>query len=217
MVLFVPIMGLLSHAVSWHAVFWFMGALGMLLSLLWFWQMRTPDQHPRVNPVELAYLRENGARIDIERAKGETPPPSLSAIGVLLKSRMMLGIYIGQYCITGLQYFFITWFPIYLVKGRGMNILEVGFIAVLPALCGFAGSIVGGVMSDSLLNRRGSVTLARKLPFELGMFFASGLVLCNFTYSIYVIVGLVCLALFGKRLGADRPGGTIGNVCAAPA
>lgn len=199
-VLFVPIMGMLSHALSWHYVFWFMGAIGMLLSLFWFWQMRTPDTHPRVNKAELEYLRENGALIDIESAKRKTLPPKLSSICVLFKSRMMLGIYIGQYCITGLQYFFITWFPIYLVKGRGMNILEVGFIAVLPAICGFIGSILCGVLSDSLLKRRGSVTIARKAPFIVGMALASGLVFCNFTDSIYVIVGLMCLALFGKGL-----------------
>ena len=27
----------------------------------------------------------------------------------------MLGVYLGQYCITTLVYFFLTWFPIYLV------------------------------------------------------------------------------------------------------
>lgn len=199
-VLFVPIMAMLSHALSWHYVFWFMGGIGMLLSLFWFWQMRTPDMHPRVNSAELEYLRENGALIDIESAKGKTVPPKLSAISILFQSRMMLGVYIGQYCITGLQYFFITWFPIYLVKGRGMNILEVGFVAVLPAICGFIGSILCGVLSDGLLKRRGSVTLARKVPFIVGMAFASGLVFCNFTDSIYVIVGLMCLALFGKGL-----------------
>ena len=199
-VLFVPVMGMLSHKLSWHYVFWFMGSLGMLLSLFWFWQMHSPDKHPRVNPQELEYLKDNGALINIESAKGKTPPPKLSAISVLFTNRMMLGIYIGQYCITGLQYFFITWFPIYLVKGRGMNIMEVGFVATLPAICGFAGSILCGVLSDRLLKRTGSVTIARKVPFIIGMALACGLVFCNFTDSIYVIVGLMSLALFGKGL-----------------
>ena len=40
-----------------------------------------------------------------------------STIGVLLVgSRMMIGIYLGQYCINALTYFFITWFPVYLVQ-----------------------------------------------------------------------------------------------------
>ncbi|MBD1554607.1 MFS transporter [Pseudomonas sp. C2L12B] len=198
--LFVPIMGVLGHALSWHYVFWFMGAFGMALSVFWFYVMRTPDKHPRVNAAELDYLKQNGALIDIEAAKNKAPPPSIRAIGVLFKSRMMLGIYLGQYCITALQYFFITWFPIYLVQGRGLNILEVGFVATLPAICGFLGSLLGGSISDAVIRRGGSVTFARKLPFVSGMLLATALVLCNFTDSTYVIVALMCLALFGKGL-----------------
>ena len=29
---------------------------------------------------------------------------------------MMVGIYVAQYCINALTYFFITWFPGYLVQ-----------------------------------------------------------------------------------------------------
>ncbi|MBN3722655.1 MFS transporter [Burkholderia sp. Ac-20379] len=199
-VLFVPVMGALSHALSWHWVFWFMGGFGMLLSLFWLAVMRAPEQHAKVTREELDYLRENGAMIDIEARKGKAVPAPPGAIKVLLKSRMMAGVYLGQYCITALQYFFITWFPIYLVKGRGMDLLHVGFVATLPAICGFVGSVLGGAISDRVLKRGGSVTLARKLPFISGMLLASLLVLCNFTDSTVVVVALMSLALFGKGL-----------------
>ena len=55
----------------------------------------------------------------------------------LLSNRMLIGVYIAQYCITTLTYFFLTWFPVYLVQAKGMSILEAGFVASLPALCGF--------------------------------------------------------------------------------
>ena len=38
---------------------------------------------------------------------------------MLLSKRMLVGIYIGQFCITTLTYFFITWFPVYLAR-RGI-------------------------------------------------------------------------------------------------
>lgn len=57
----------------------------------------------------------------------------------LVGSRMMIGIYLGQYCINALTYFFITWFPVYLVQARGMSILKAGFVASVPAICGFVG------------------------------------------------------------------------------
>ena len=54
---------------------------------------------------------------------------------------MMLGIYLGQFCINALTYFFITWFPVYLVQQRGMSILNAGLSppsrrsAASPAAC----------------------------------------------------------------------------------
>jgi D-galactonate transporter len=199
-VVFVPLMGVLSHGLSWHWVFWVMGGLGMALAVFWFAVMRMPEQHPRISKEELAYLRDNGAMTRSETRKRERMPAPAGALKALLKSRMMAGVYLGQYCITSLQYFFITWFPIYLVKGRGMDLLSVGFVATLPAICGFVGSILGGAISDRVIRRGGSVTLARKIPFVSGMLLATALVLCNFTDSTAVVVALMSLALFGKGL-----------------
>lgn len=50
-----------------------------------------------------------------------------------------------------------------------MSILKVGLVASIPALCGFAGGVLGGVFSDYLIKRGLSLTLARKLPIVLGM------------------------------------------------
>jgi ACS family glucarate transporter-like MFS transporter len=63
---------------------------------------------------------------------------------------MLLGVYIGQYCITTLTYFFLTWFPVYLVQERHMTILKAGFVASLPAVAGFLGGVAGGWLSDRL-------------------------------------------------------------------
>ena len=67
---------------------------------------------------------------------------------------MLLGVYIGQYCITTLTYFFLTWFPVYLVTERHMTILKAGFVAALPAVAGFLGGILGGFVSDRMLKAR---------------------------------------------------------------
>lgn len=56
---------------------------------------------------------------------------------------MMLGVFFGQYFINTITWFFLTWFPIYLVQEKGMSILKVGLVASIPALCGFAGGVLG--------------------------------------------------------------------------
>ncbi|MFJ3483227.1 MFS transporter [Pseudomonas sp. NPDC090202] len=199
---FVPFMGLLVGHVSWESVFWVMGGIGVLLALVWAKTVHMPSQHPRINDLELAYLREGGANVDTVARKAVGQRVRLSDLKIFLSSRQMLGIYVGQYCLTSMQYFFLTWFPIYLVKGRGMNIVDVGFVATLPAIAGFFGGILGGVISDALTKRGYSLSIARKVPFVTGMLLSSCVVLCNYVDSTYAAVAIVTLALFGKGLGA---------------
>lgn len=104
----------------------------------------------------------------------------MGQIKQLIGSRMMIGIYIGQYCINALTYFFITRFPVYLVQARGMSILKAGFVASIPAVCGFVGGVLGGVISDWLMRRTGSLNIARKTPIVLGMLLSMTMLMCNY-------------------------------------
>ncbi|SDV47236.1 MFS transporter [Chitinasiproducens palmae] len=202
-VVFVPLMGLLVHKAGWPSVFYVMGALGLVLAVVWFKVMRNPLAHPRANAAEIDYLRTGGANVNVDAKKTAAKPGiDFSVLGFFLRSRLMVGVYVGQYCLTSLQYFFITWFPIYLVRGRGMNIVEVGFLATLPAIAGFIGGLAGGYLSDLLLRNGRSLSVARKTPFVAGMLLASSLVFCNFVDSPYTVVALMSLAIFGKGLAA---------------
>ncbi|MGF7449081.1 LLM class flavin-dependent oxidoreductase, partial [Klebsiella michiganensis] len=65
---------------------------------------------------------------------------------------MMIGVYIGQFCVTSITWFFLTWFPTYLYQAKGMSILKVGFVASIPAIAWILGQTrrirvgSGGVM-----------------------------------------------------------------------
>jgi MFS transporter, ACS family, glucarate transporter len=114
----------------------------------------------------------------------------------------MLGVYIGQFCINTLTYFFLTWFPIYLVKERGLSIFQAGFVATLPALCGFIGGVLGGVISDAILRKTHSLTLARKIPIIGGMLLSMTIIACNYVDGQALVIGFMALAFFGKGIGA---------------
>ena len=204
-VLFAPIMGWITHALGWQYVFFFMGMLGFILAAVWFKVIHSPKDHPRINKAELDYIESGGALVNMDDKKVATHTNTKvrwADFKLLITNRMLLGIYIGQYCITALTYFFITWFPIYLVKGRGMSIVQVGFVAALPAICGFAGGILGGMLSDYLIKKGYSVTRGRKTPFVLGMILATAVVGCNYVDSPSAVVAIMALAFFGKGLAA---------------
>lgn len=203
-VIFAPIMGWLTHAVGWSHVFFFMGGLGILLSFLWLKVIKNPTEHPSMNRAELEYIEKGGAltNMDHQAAKNKLTISKWDAIKQLLKSRMMMGVYLGQYCINALTYFFITWFPVYLVQERGMSILKAGFIASIPAICGFTGGVLGGIISDYMLRRGYSLTLARKTPIVLGMMLSMSMVICNYVDSEMMVIVVMAAAFFGKGVGA---------------
>jgi ACS family glucarate transporter-like MFS transporter len=158
-----------------------------------------------VSAYELGHIARGGALVDMDRPSKTAatgPAPRRSYIRQLLGNRMLLGIYVAQYCITTMTYFFLTWFPVYLVEQRGMSILRAGIAASLPAICGFAGGVLGGVISDRLLRFGYSLNVARKVPIVAGMLLSTSMILCNGVDSAPVVVGLMALAFFGKGIGS---------------
>lgn len=201
-VLFSPIMGWITHSFGWPPVFWFMGAVGLLFAVAWPRLIHGPREHPSANAGEIAHIERGGGLVDLDRAGTAKAKTSWSILGQLLGCRMLLGIYLGQYCITTLTWFFLTWFPIYLVKERGMSVLQVGFVAALPALCGFIGGIFGGWFSDWLLRRGCSLTVARKTPIVTGLLMSVSMVACNYVSAQWAVIFFMSLAFFGKGVGA---------------
>ena len=204
-VLFAPLMGWLVHTYGWQSVFYVMGGLGVIMAFVWQKTIYGPKNHPRINAAELAYIEQGGGLVDLEGGARVAAAPKVStwpAIKQLLGNRMLLGIYIAQYCITTLTYFFLTWFPVYLVTERHMTILKAGFIAALPAIAGFLGGILGGFVSDRMIKAGYSVSAARKTPIVCGMLLAMSMIVCNYVTADWLVVAMMSLAFFGKGVGA---------------
>ena len=134
--IFAPIFGGLLHRFGWQSCFWFLGALGALLTVLWFTNIYGPKDHPRVSPAEVEMIEAGGGLVNTDaNASAKKNTLTWSTVKMLLSHRMLVGVYIGQYCITTLTWFFLTWFPLYLAQARHMSVLKVGFAAAVPGLC----------------------------------------------------------------------------------
>ncbi len=204
-VLFAPLMGWLVHTYGWQSVYYVMGSLGIVTAIVWTRVIYAPKDHPRISAAELAYIEAGGALVDLDGPRTAARPKQIATwiyIRELLGNRMLLGVYIGQYCITTLTYFFLTWFPVYLVQERHMTILKAGFIAALPAVAGFLGGILGGYVSDRLLKRGYSLSVSRKAPIVFGMLMSMSMIACNYVSTDWLVVGIMSLAFFGKGVGA---------------
>ena len=90
----------------------------------------------------------------------------------------------------------LAWTP------RPLSILQAGFAATLPALCGVLGGILGGIISDAILRKTKSLTLARKIPIVGGMLLSMAIIGCNYVDTDALVIGFMALAFFGKGIGA---------------
>jgi MFS transporter, ACS family, glucarate transporter len=201
--IFAPIFGWLIHTAGWQSCFWFIGALGAVLTIVWFTSIYGPKDHPRISPSEIELIESGGGLVNTDtRAGAKKNTLTWATVKMLLSYRMLVGVYIGQYCITTLTWFFLTWFPLYLSQARHMSVLKVGFAAAVPGLCGGFGGILGGVISDRLLRSGCSLSFARKLPIMAGMGLSMTIIACNYAHSQAMMLFFMSLSFFGKGVGA---------------
>lgn len=195
---FTPLMTWTLHAWGWHYIFFWTGGIGIVLGFFWLKYVREPKNHKGVNQAEMDYIQAGGGLSNLGDTKTQV---NWAQIRALVGNRMMLGVYLGQFCLTTITWFFLTWFPTYLMEAKGMSILKVGLVAAIPAIAGFVGGMVGGIWSDWLLRRGKSLTVARKTPIILGLLLSSSIIVANYVSSEVVVIAVMSLAFFSKGVG----------------
>ena len=80
----------------------------------------------------------------------------------LLTSRVLWFVNGQQFFRAAGYIFYATWFPKYLREVHHVSLPGAGLLASLPLIAVVAGSSLGGILNDVLLERTGSRTIARK-------------------------------------------------------
>ncbi|ANN76073.1 MFS transporter [Bordetella flabilis] len=198
-----PVLAWLQHHYGWHMVFVSTGLIGIVWGVLWFMIYREPRQFRGANEAEIELIRQGGGVVDLERRVTEKKTPFAWAdLGLVMSRRKLWGVYLGQFCLTSTLWFFLTWFPTYLVKYRGMDFIKSGFLASVPFLAAFVGVLCSGVLSDWLIRRGATLGVARKLPIILGLLISTSMIGANYTDSTGWVIFFLALAFFGNGLAS---------------
>ncbi|MFI2103243.1 MFS transporter [Isoptericola sp. NPDC019693] len=198
--LLTPVLTWLQTAFSWHWVFIATGAVGVVWGVVWYVVYREPRQS-RANAAEIAHIADGGGLVDVEaetRAAARGKTFDARDFAHVLRSRKLWGIYIGQFCLTSTMWFFLTWFPTYLVDYRGMDYIQSGFLVSLPYVAALVGVLLSGVVSDALLRSGRSVGFARKAPIITGLLLSTVIIGANFTDSTALVIVFLSVAFFGN-------------------
>ena len=195
-----PVLAAIQVYFGWRGLFIITGLAGIAWGLVWYWAYRNPEEHAGANPAELKYIERGGGIINRQSQDSNKAKPKFewSNLKKVFMYRKLWGIYIGQFAVNTTLWFFLTWFPTYLVKYRGLNFLQSGFLASVPFLAAFAGLLTSGFLSDYLLKKGVSINIARKAPVIFGLLLASSIVGANYVESTSWIIFFMALAFFGN-------------------
>ncbi|WP_321838990.1 MFS transporter [Paraburkholderia bannensis] len=202
-----PLIAWMLAAFDWKMTF----ALTGLLGVVWFvvWQLSfsdSPADHRRVSAAELAH-------IESDKLVPRTQHPARAQWRKLLAHRNVWAMCIGFFMINYNSYFFITWLPTYLMKERGMSVLQMGWMASLPLLASIVVEILAGWASDRVFaSGKLSLTATRKLFLVIGLVMASSIGFAAFAQSAYVAVLLLCIAKSGTTVAASQVWALPGDV-----
>ncbi|MCJ0869427.1 MFS transporter [Streptomyces sp. AP-93] len=194
-VISLPIITALIAWAGWRVAFYVAGALAIGWVLLWWKAYHDPQNHPKATAAELDYIRKGGARLEDVNEDGSTTVSKVKW-SQLFRYRTVWGMMIGFFCLNYTNFFFITWFPAFLVKDRGFNLAELGLFGMIPGFIAIGGSLGGGAVADSLLKRGWSVNRARKTCLVAGMTGASAIAPAVFVENAAGMIALlsVCCA-----------------------
>ena len=189
---------------GWRSVFITLGLAGIVWAVAWYTIYRGPLAYKGANAAEIELIRQGGGLVDLSEQSAARTGKEFNAgdLGYVLSKSKLWGLYIGQYAATSTLWFFLTWFPTYLVQSRGMSFQQAGFLASLPFLGAFCGVLCSGVVSDFLVRRGFSLGIARKTPIITGLLLSISIVGANYVRTPKWIITFMALAFFGNGLAS---------------
>ncbi|WP_414439694.1 MFS transporter [Burkholderia sp. 22PA0106] len=195
------LVALLATLYSWRLSFIIVGVMTALWIVVWVLYYRDdPRAHPRVNETELAQLP---VRVAAD-AQARVATPWRRIFG-----RMSPSIFV-YFCQVWSNTLFFSWVPLYFLHGYGLNLKESAIFSSGVFLAGVVGDVLGGVISDRVLKRTGSLRLARQgvIAFSLLGAFA-----CMIPVMLSHDLTIVTLGLSGAFFMLEL---TIGPIWAVP-
>lgn len=190
-----PLVVAMLVLMHWRRSFVVFGLVGIVWVVAWLWWfVDDPHTHPSVNEAELRVI-----------GRGPPAPHTPFPWALLLRNRTMAAVCVMYLAAIYGWYFYITWLPTYLLRARGFDLRQTGWLAALPLLSIALGVLAGGWMSDPLTRRWGA-RIGRRTPALVGLPLAAA-----------AIIGAVCteMPLAAAMLLAAAAG--FAALCVAPA
>ncbi len=168
---------------GWQWAFIVTGLTGFIWVIWWLLMYRAPEKHARLSAAEFEHIRSD-------------PAESVTAIpwGKLFPHRQTWAFALGKFMTDPIWWLYLFWIPDFLNRNHNLDLKSIGLPLVIIYLIADIGSIGGGWLSSSLINRGWSVNRARKLAMFICAASVVPIMFAAKASNLWVAVGLVSLA-----------------------
>ena len=205
---------LTERAWTWQSIVFLYSVPGIVWAVVFYiWFRDRPQDHSRVSDAEFHWIRSGLNSLTTEPPADAAPVddgPADDAPGdtridwrSILTSKALWLVNGQQFFRAAGYIFYATWFPTFLRKTYEVSVGDAALLSSLPLLAVVAGSSLGGIITDVLLERTGSRAISRKLLAAAclticGLLTVSALAAGSLRVAMTLIVaGSFCASLAG--------------------
>ncbi|HGW3763813.1 TPA: MFS transporter [Enterobacter hormaechei subsp. steigerwaltii] len=179
-----PIVAASALAFGWRMTFVGMMLIGFVWVVVWLIATKGSE----------APKEEADARTVAETVGNDLPDEKLS---YYLKQPIILFTALAFFAYSYILFFFMTWFPSYLLDARGLNMRDMSIANVLPWLLGFVGLISGGFISDYIYKLTNNLLFSRKVIIVVGLIIAAICITASaLVLNLYGAIALMSVGMF---------------------
>lgn len=171
---------------GWQMAFVVTGAVGSLWIIAWLVMYRRPEQHPKVQPAELAYIQQD-------------PPDQEEKAGWLavLGKRETWAYALGKFLIDPVWWMLLFWLPDFFKKTFTLDIPTFSLVLAAVYFISDIGSVTGGWLSSAMMRGGRSINFARKVTMLICACAALPYLFITHIHDLWaatLVVGLVAAA-----------------------
>jgi ACS family glucarate transporter-like MFS transporter len=179
---------------GWRAAFWFSAIIGIVAGIVWWFAARdTPEEHPRVSPLELQTILDGMEPLPLAAAAAEKSNAPHISWRAIFHRRDLAALMVGYFTFGYIAWIFFSWFFLYMAQVRGFDLKASARYAMLPFLSMTVFCLVGGALSDRLTRnyglRTGRCVLASAALFLTAGFLILGSQVHSASLAGFILAG----------------------------
>jgi len=181
-----PLLTLVIHVFSWRVLFYLLGIVGVIWVVFWLIYFKKIEQ----KHIPFSFPVQSSEQL----LKTDIPTSNLTLLKQMFRSRAFVGNCINYFIFGYIIFFALNWLPGYFQQTFHLDILNTGWVIMIPWIISAIFLILGGFVSDYLWKHTHKIRVSRILPIAFAILL-SGISFFLVSYTKSFTADIIFLSL----------------------